>query len=41
MTRTLFGGCGNEGCLECEPYFVIEFDGGERTYQVSVQIAEV
>ena len=35
MTKTLFGACGNEGCLDCEPAYVVVFDGGERQYPVT------
>ena len=35
MNRTLFGACGNEGCLDCVPAYVVEFDGGERQYPVT------
>lgn len=41
MDRVLFGGCGNAGCLDCEPYFVIESDSAESIYQVSLQIEEL
>ena len=34
MTKTLYGACGNEGCLDCTPAFVVEFDGGEEQYEI-------
>jgi hypothetical protein len=42
MTRTLIGGCGNDGCLDCTPTFVEildddEFDDG--TYEIHVIVA--
>ena len=33
MTKILYGACGNEGCLDCTPAFVIELDGGEEQYE--------
>lgn len=35
MTKTLFGACGCEGCLDCEPAYVVVFGGGERQYPVT------
>ena len=35
MNRTLFGACGNEGCLDCVPAYIVEFDDGERQYPVT------
>jgi len=38
MTTTLYGACGNEGCLDCTPAFVVEFDGGSESYFVEVSL---
>ena len=30
MSKYLYGACGNKGCLDCTPAFVVAFDGGKE-----------
>ena len=35
MTKTLYGACGNDGCLDCTPTFITEGDGDDwETYEI-------
>ena len=36
MSKYLYGACGNQGCLDCTPAFVVERDCGEEHYEVNV-----
>ena len=36
MSKYLYGACGNEGCLDCTPTFVV--DGGEEQYEAKITI---
>ncbi len=40
--NTLYGACGNEGCLDCTPAFVIAFvEGGEEQYEAKVTVERI
>ena len=41
MSKFLYGACGNEGCLDCTPAFVVAFDGGEEQYEVNLTIERI
>ena len=34
--KTLYGGCGVEGCLDCLPLFVVEDDGMQHEIEITI-----
>ena len=41
MSTYLYGACGNQGCLDCTPSFVVAFDGGEEQYEANVILERI
>ena len=41
MNTYLYGACGNQGCLDCTPAFVVAFDGGEEQYEAKVTVERI